>query len=104
MTPCAPVGAGPGPGPATARRFGRADVDIAPVARGQYRLDGLAAELDREGVHARGFAADVCDPQALIAALDAVTATPGVIEVPQCSPVPRAGSTKPLPDTSPLPA
>ncbi|MGW7689867.1 SDR family NAD(P)-dependent oxidoreductase [Streptomyces asiaticus] len=68
------IGAGPGLGVAVTRRFGREGFDIAFVSRSQDRLDALAAELGRDGVHARGFAADVRDHQSLTAALGGATA------------------------------
>ncbi|MHA4816100.1 SDR family NAD(P)-dependent oxidoreductase [Streptomyces aculeolatus] len=100
MTTLALVGAGSGLGLATARRFGREGFDIALISRSQERLDTLAAELDRDGIRARGFAADVLDHKALTAALDAATATLGVIEVLQYSPVPRADFMKPVLETT----
>ncbi|AKH86482.1 dehydrogenase [Streptomyces sp. CNQ-509] len=100
MTTLALVGAGPGLGLATARRFGREGFDIALISRSQDRLDALAAELDRDGVRARGFTADVREHRSLTAALDAATATLGVIEVLQYSPVPHADFMKPVLDTT----
>ncbi|WBB61741.1 SDR family NAD(P)-dependent oxidoreductase [Streptomyces sp. WMMC500] len=100
MTTFALVGAGSGLGLATARRFGREGFDIALVSRSQDRLAGLVAELDRDGVRARGFAADVRDHRALTAALDAAAVTLGAIEVLQYSPLPRADFMKPVLDTT----
>ncbi|MFF8717299.1 SDR family NAD(P)-dependent oxidoreductase [Streptomyces sp. NPDC015184] len=101
MTTFALIGAGPGLGAAVARRFGREDFDIALISRDQDHLDALAAELHKDGVHARGFAADVRDDQALTAALDAATATLGPIEVLQYSPVPHQDFMKPVLSTRP---
>ncbi|MFJ8948313.1 SDR family NAD(P)-dependent oxidoreductase [Streptomyces sp. NPDC102395] len=100
MTTFALVGAGSGLGLATARRFGREGFDIALISRSHNHLDALAAGLEEEGISARCFAADVRDPQALAAALVAATATLGVIEVLQYSPVPQAEFMKPVLDTT----
>ncbi|MEW2570633.1 SDR family NAD(P)-dependent oxidoreductase [Streptomyces sp. NPDC047070] len=101
MTTFALVGAGPGLGAAVARRFGREGFDIALISRNQERLDALAADLARDGVSARGFAADVRDRQALTAALDAATTALGPIEVLQYSPVPHKDFMKPVLATTP---
>ncbi|MFJ8672279.1 SDR family NAD(P)-dependent oxidoreductase [Streptomyces sp. NPDC093589] len=101
MTTIALIGAGPGLGAAVARRFGREGFDIALLSRSQEHLDRLAAELGKEGLSARGFAADVRDPQALTAALDDATSTLGPIEVLQYSPVPHKDFMKPVLQTAP---
>ncbi|MFE2448900.1 SDR family NAD(P)-dependent oxidoreductase [Streptomyces sp. NPDC059426] len=77
MTTLAIIGAGPGLGSAVARRFGCEGYDTALISRDQDRHDALAAGLTGEGVTARGFAADVRDPKALTAALDARGHGPG---------------------------
>ncbi|WP_435134861.1 SDR family NAD(P)-dependent oxidoreductase [Actinacidiphila sp. bgisy144] len=101
MPTLAIIGAGPGLGAAVARRFGREGFDIALISRNQQHLDALATALNQEAVHARGFAADVRDQQALIAALDAATAALGPIQVLQYSPVPHKDFMKPVQDTRP---
>ncbi|MEU6511225.1 SDR family NAD(P)-dependent oxidoreductase [Streptomyces sp. NPDC046942] len=101
MTTLAIIGAGPGLGAAVARRFGREGFDVALISRNQDHLDALAAGLETEGISVRGFAADVRDPQALAAALDAATSTLGPIEVLQYSPVPHKDFMKPVLETSP---
>ncbi|MFE2499395.1 SDR family NAD(P)-dependent oxidoreductase [Streptomyces scopuliridis] len=100
MTTFALIGAGPGLGAAVARRFGRHGFDIALISRSQPHLDTLAAQLGEDGITARGFAADVLDPDALNAALDAATSTLGPIEVVQYSPVPHKDFMKPVLDTT----
>ncbi|GGJ16234.1 SDR family NAD(P)-dependent oxidoreductase [Streptomyces brasiliensis] len=96
MTTIAIIGAGPGLGSAVARRFGREGYDVALVARDRARLDALAAELAAEGVTARGFSADVRDPESLGAALDEAAAALGTIEVLQYSPVPHRDFMRPV--------
>ncbi|MFE2034849.1 SDR family NAD(P)-dependent oxidoreductase [Streptomyces scopuliridis] len=100
MTTFALIGAGPGLGAAAARRFGRHGFDIALISRSQPHLDTLAAQLGKDGITARGFAADVLDRDALNAALDAATSTLGPIEVVQYSPVPHKDFMKPVLDTT----
>jgi short-subunit dehydrogenase len=101
MTTIAIIGAGPGLGAAVALRFGRQGFDVALISRTQDHVDSLAAELGNQGVTAQGFAADVRDPAALIAALDSATETLGPIEVLQYSPVPHKDFMKPVLETSP---
>ncbi|WP_329054104.1 SDR family NAD(P)-dependent oxidoreductase [Streptomyces violaceus] len=100
MATFALVGAGPGLGLATARRFGTAGHAVALVSRDARKLEELAAELDRDGIRAHGFAADVLDPASLTAALREASETLGPIEILQYSPVPRADFMKPVLDTS----
>ena len=100
MTTIAIVGAGTGLGAAVARRFGRQGFDVALVSRTREHLDALAADLGGEGVNARGFAADVRDPAALTAALDAAARALGTIEVLQYSPVPQGDFMKPVLETT----
>ncbi|MFC9618225.1 SDR family NAD(P)-dependent oxidoreductase [Streptomyces sp. NPDC056938] len=99
MTTFALVGAGPGLGLATARRFGTASHSVALISRNVEHLDALTAELSRDGVPARGFAADVLDPGSLTTALEEASETLGPIEILQYSPVPRADFMKPVLDT-----
>jgi short-subunit dehydrogenase len=94
------IGAGPGLGAAVARRFGSEGYDVALIARDRNKLDALAAQLGDEGVTARGFAADVRDPKALTAALDAAAAALGPSEVLQYSPVPHSDFMRPVLDTA----
>ncbi|MFC8144442.1 SDR family NAD(P)-dependent oxidoreductase [Streptomyces paradoxus] len=99
MTTFALIGAGPGLGLATARRFGDAGHSVALIARNTEKLDGLTAELARDGIEARGFAADVLDIESLTAALYAAGTSLGPVEILQYSPVPRADFMKPVLDT-----
>ncbi|MFE6624458.1 SDR family oxidoreductase [Streptomyces sp. NPDC057740] len=100
MTTFALIGAGPGLGLATARRFGTAGHTVALISRSTDTLDALTAELARDGVEARGFAADVLDRESLTAALRAAADTLGPVEVLQYSPVPRADFMKQVLDTN----
>ncbi|MFB7956646.1 MULTISPECIES: SDR family NAD(P)-dependent oxidoreductase [unclassified Streptomyces] len=100
MTTFALVGAGPGLGLAAARRFGAAGHRVALVSRSIQHQDNLVAELARENVHARGFTADVLDPDSLTAALQEAAETLGPIEILQFSPVPRGDFMKPVLDTT----
>jgi len=100
MTTFALVGAGPGLGLATARRFGTAGHTVALIARDAERLQEMTAELARDGIQARGYTADVLDPESLTAALYAAAADLGAVEILQYSPVPRADFMQPVLDTS----
>lgn len=99
MTTFALIGAGPGLGLATARRFGAAGHNVALISRNRDRTDQLSAELARDGITARGFTADVLDAPSLTAALGAASASLGLIEILQYSPVPHADFMKPVLDT-----
>lgn len=100
MTTFALIGAGPGLGLAAARRFGTAGHSVALVSRSADHLDALTAELARDGVEARGFAADAVDPGSLTAALRAAADALGPIEILQYSPAPRSDFMKKVLDTS----
>ncbi|MFB4426363.1 SDR family NAD(P)-dependent oxidoreductase [Streptomyces sp. QL37] len=100
MTTYVLVGAGPGLGLATARRFGAAGHDVALIARNAEHLENLTGELRRDGIQARGFAADVLDPDALTGALQDAAEALGPVEILQYSPVPRADFMKPVLDTT----
>lgn len=99
-TTIAIVGAGRGLGQATARRFGREGFSVALISRTQENVDALAAELEAEGITARGYAANARDPQALRAALDAAAADLGPVEILQYSPVPAMEFMKPVLETT----
>ena len=101
MTTIAIIGAGPGLGAAVARRFGKEGYDVGLISRHQGRLDALADELSKDGVNAKGFAADVRDPASIAKALEQVTETLGPIEVLQYSPLPQKDFMRPVLETIP---
>jgi NADP-dependent 3-hydroxy acid dehydrogenase YdfG len=101
MTTLAIVGAGAGLGAAVARRFGAEGFSVGLISRNQGRLDALADDLAKSGVHARGFTADVRDPASIAAALEQVTETLGPIEVLQYSPLPQKDFMRPVLETTP---
>jgi len=101
MTSIAIIGAGKGLGAAVARRFGKEGHAVGLISRHQGRLDALAAELEQDGVQAKGFVADVRDPASIAAALEQVTETLGPIEVLQYSPLPQKDFMRPVLETTP---
>ena len=101
MTSIAIIGAGKGLGAAVARRFGKEGFAVGLISRHQGRLDALAAELEQDGVQAKGFTADVRDPESIAAALEQVTETLGPIEVLQYSPLPQKDFMRPVLETTP---
>jgi short-subunit dehydrogenase len=101
MTTIAIIGAGKGLGAAVARRFGREGFAVGLISRHQGRLDALAAELEQDGVQARGFTADVRDPESIAVALEQVAETLGPIEVLQYSPLPQKDFMRPVLETTP---
>jgi alkylhydroperoxidase/carboxymuconolactone decarboxylase family protein YurZ/NADP-dependent 3-hydroxy acid dehydrogenase YdfG len=98
-TTIAIVGAGPGLGLALARRFGGEGHAVALISRRQEKLTDLVSQLP-DDVTARGYAADVRDPEALTAALSHAAADLGPIEVLDYSPVPQREFLKPVLETS----
>ena len=101
MTTIAIIGAGKGLGAAVARRFGKEGFAVGLISRHQGRLDALAAELEQDGVQAKGFVADVRDPASIASALEQVTETLGPIEVLQYSPLPQKDFMRPVLETTP---
>ncbi|WP_247828341.1 SDR family NAD(P)-dependent oxidoreductase [Arthrobacter antioxidans] len=101
MTTIAIIGAGRGLGAAVARRFGVEGFSVALISRSQGKMDALAEDLGKEGIQARGFAADVRSPESLAAALEAATETLGPIEVLQYSPLPQKDFMRPVLETTP---
>jgi NAD(P)-dependent dehydrogenase (short-subunit alcohol dehydrogenase family) len=75
------LGVGPGLGMSVAHRFGAEGFAVAVVSRSSARHDGYVGALAQRGVDAAAFAADVTDPEALGAVLDAVRARFGSIDV-----------------------
>jgi NAD(P)-dependent dehydrogenase (short-subunit alcohol dehydrogenase family) len=73
---CAVVGVGPGNGAAVARRFARADVAVAMLARTKGRMAALEAELPG----ARGFVCDVTDAASISTAFTDIRAAMGEVE------------------------
>lgn len=100
MTTIAIVGAGRGLGAAIARKFGTEGFDVALISRNQERVDALAADLQAEGVKARGYAANVRDPKSLTAALDQASQELGPIEVLEYSPLPQKEFLRPVLETT----
>lgn len=101
MTTLAIIGAGQGLGAAVARRFGKEGFAVALISRHQGRLDALAAQLETDGVQAKGYAADVRDPSSISAALEKATEELGPIEVLQYSPLPQKDFMRPVLETTP---
>jgi len=94
------VGAGPNLGMAVARRFGREGLAVGLVSRNQEKLDGLAAELESEGLTAAGAAADIRDSDALAAAIRSLAERLGRVEVLEYSPLPAREFMKPILETT----
>ncbi|WP_328223239.1 SDR family NAD(P)-dependent oxidoreductase [Streptomyces sp. NBC_00487] len=90
MPTLAIVGAGPGMGLAIARTFGSRGFDVALIARTKDKLRTLVDQLRQEGITAAAFTADVLDRPSLTAALDAVKARFGGIDVLEYSPAPHS--------------
>ncbi|MGP4009744.1 SDR family NAD(P)-dependent oxidoreductase [Streptomyces sp. 4N124] len=89
MPTIAIVGAGPGMGLAIARTFGGRGFDVALISRTKEKLQTLVDQLGQEGITAEAFPADVLDRPSLTAALDAVKARFGSIDVLEYSPAPQ---------------
>ena len=74
------VGAGPNLGLAIARRFGREGFSVGLVSRNQEKLDGLAGELEADGITAAGAAADIRDSDGLAAAIRSLADRLGAVD------------------------
>jgi NADP-dependent 3-hydroxy acid dehydrogenase YdfG len=94
------VGAGPNLGLAIAQRFGREGFAVGLVSRNQEKLDGLAAQLEADGIRARGAAADIRDAEGLAAAIRSLAADLGPVEVLEYSPLPAKEFMKPILETT----
>ncbi|WP_128430796.1 SDR family NAD(P)-dependent oxidoreductase [Streptomyces cyaneus] len=90
MPTIAIIGAGPGMGLAIARTFGSRGFDVALISRTKEKLQTLVGRLGQEGITAEAFTADVLDRPSLTAALDAVKARFGSIDVLEYSPAPHS--------------
>ncbi|MFK4760114.1 SDR family NAD(P)-dependent oxidoreductase [Microbacterium sp. ZW T5_45] len=100
MTTIALIGAGRGLGAAVARRFGAEGFDLALISRSIERVETLAAELRDEGLTARGYAANVREPQTIVSALDEATQDLGPIEVLAYAPLPQKEFLRPVLETT----
>jgi short-subunit dehydrogenase len=94
------IGAGPNLGMAIARRFGGEGLAVGLVSRTQEKVDGLAGELEGEGITAAGAAADIRDHEALTAAIESLASRLGPVEVLEYSPLPAKEFMKPLLETT----
>ncbi|MGX6449601.1 SDR family NAD(P)-dependent oxidoreductase [Patulibacter sp. S7RM1-6] len=94
------VGAGPNLGAAVARRFGREGLPVGLVARDAAKLQKLADELSAEGLRVAFRAADIRDAGALAAAIEALAAELGPVEVLEYSPLPAAEFMQPILETT----
>jgi len=75
------VGAGPGLGTALAKKFAAEGYDLALAARNLDRVSQLAAELNKGGVTAKAFKADVTDEGSMTALFADVEKSVGPIAV-----------------------
>ncbi len=75
------TGGGAGVGRATAREFANHGDNLALIGRDPERLADAVAELERLGVRAAAFPADVADAAAVENAADAIEAALGPIDV-----------------------
>lgn len=94
------IGAGPGIGAAIARRFGREGHAAGLVARNRDRLDAETRALAEQGIEAAYALADVRDPAAVRAAVDALERRLGPAETLCVSPLPDVATIKPVEATT----
>jgi NADP-dependent 3-hydroxy acid dehydrogenase YdfG len=94
------VGAGPNLGAAVARRFGREGMPVGLISRDASKLEALAGELAAEGLRVAFRAADIRDAEGLSAAIVALAAELGPVEVLEYSPLPAREFMKPILETT----
>src|SRR5262245_4287669 len=81
------LGVGSGLGTSVARRFGREGYQVALVARRQAPLEALAASLQREGIEAEAFSADLAHTETIPQLVAAIKARFGSIDVLEYAPI-----------------
>jgi NADP-dependent 3-hydroxy acid dehydrogenase YdfG len=74
---CVVIGAGAGLGLSIAQRFSKEGYGIALIARRLEALTEYASTLEKAGVTAKGYSADVADAQSLIHALEQIKSQMG---------------------------
>lgn len=88
MKTIAIVGAGTGLGLSIAKKFGENGFRVALIARNQEKLNGLVAELNKSGIEAAAFTADITDKAQISSAFDGIKEKYGFIDVLEYSPIP----------------
>jgi len=88
MQTIAIVGAGTGLGLSIAKKFGENGFRVALIARNQEKLNGLVAELNKSGIEAAAFTADITDKAQISSAFDGIKEKYGFIDVLEYSPIP----------------
>ncbi|WP_185289721.1 SDR family oxidoreductase [Chryseobacterium lactis] len=88
MKTIAIVGAGTGLGLSIAKKFGKNGFQIALIARNQEKLNNLVVELNKSGIEAAAFTADIMDKVQISSAFDAIREKYGFIDVLEYSPIP----------------
>lgn len=81
-------GAGSGLGASVARRFGREGYQVALVARRAPALEEHVAELAKEDISAKAFAADLTDTVAIAGLVTSIEESLGRIDVAVYAPLP----------------
>ncbi|MGM1019840.1 MAG: SDR family NAD(P)-dependent oxidoreductase [Bacillota bacterium] len=94
------IGAGPGLGFSLAKTFGKHGFRIALVSRTQEKLDQYAEQLNKMGIEAQGFAADITNKTQLTKAFGQIRNTFGTIDVLEFSPHNGNTSVTPVLDTT----
>ncbi|OKP89159.1 short-chain dehydrogenase [Paenibacillus sp. P3E] len=100
MKTIAIIGAGPGLGFSLAKTFGRQGFRIAMVSRTQEKLDQYADQLNKMGIEAQGFAADITNKIQLTRAFQHIKDAFGSIDVMEYSPYNGSVSVTPVLDTT----
>jgi NAD(P)-dependent dehydrogenase (short-subunit alcohol dehydrogenase family) len=90
------VGAGPNLGLAIGRRFGREGLPVGLISRDGAKLDGLAEQLEADGIQAAGAPADIRDPEALAQAIGSLAERLGAVEILEYSPLPAPEFMRPI--------
>ena len=100
MKTIAIVGAGEGLGMSIAKKFGHNGFRVALIARNEEKLNRMVIELEKLGIEATSFQADIFNKEQIEMAFTAVKERYGFIDVLEYSPTPSINTVAPTLDVT----